>query len=564
MEKLVEKASLYIDVNGLITRKEVIEKIISTDSFYLNVIFNDMTNEEKEEYYTYLTQRELIKYINTCDINTIIRIVNKKIDEVSDTSLTTICNTLNSVKEKEIFIDKFYLYLSSYSTYVIICGLSSDIDKERFINKYVVDKYYYMLCIKTLSDEVKIKYIDRFTKISDRAKLIVSFKNKELIKKYALMPEYSNYRSTLVVSTMDSEFIIEMFRKIEIPSFRNNIINKVNDSHLKLELIRLLKDDGVKGFLLSNYIEVEENIELSKTEVDENITFGVELECSNKDIKQYENLKTIFNDYRIKKDTSVKSGFEIVSPVLHYNIKDLSKLKKVCELLKENNFYTDYTSGGHIHVGAKYLTRRIDYNMLLYLYINTEDILYFISDRENSIKRKKVKEYACKNKERYIKAVDAGLFSLNDERPIIDIFNLINTDRYKGLNFKNLGSKVKDTIEFRMPNGEIEFDELMLNIKLFTRLIEVSHNINDLSDNDEIKVKTLSLCEIDSEKERLDVLLDILFTNEEEKEPYRKRYYANKKLYLKNIRNLLDDVLTNMSSGVRIEEESKSLIRNVN
>lgn len=564
MEKLVEKASAYIDINGLITRKEVIEKIISTDSFYLNMIFNDMTNEEKEEYYIYLTQRELVKYINTCDINTIIKIVNKKIDDVSDTSLTTICNTLNNIKEKEMFIDKFYLYLSSYSIYVIICGLNSDIDKERFIKKYVVDKYYYMLCIKTLSDMVKEKYVDKFTKTSDRAELIISFKNKELIKKYALMPEYSKYRSTLVVSTMDREFIIDMFRKIEIPSFRNNLINKVNDSHLKLELIRLLKDDGVKGFLLSNYMEVEENVELSKTDVDESITFGVELECSNKEIEKYENLKTIFNDYHIKKDNSVKSGFEIVSPVLHYNVKDLSKLKKVCELLKENNFYTDYTSGGHIHIGASYLTRRIDFNMLLYLYINTEDILYFISDRENSIKRKKVKEYACKNKERYIKAVDAGLFSLNDERPIIDIFNLINTDRYKGLNFKNLGSKYKDTIEFRMPNGEIEFEELMLNIKLFARLIEVSHKINDLSNDDEIKIKTLSLCEIDSEKERLNILLDILFTNEEEKELYRKRYYANKKLYLKNIRNLLDNVITNMSGSVRIEEDSKSLIRNVN
>ncbi len=104
--------------------------------------------------------------------------------------------------------------------------------------------------------------------------------------------------------------------------------------------------------------------------------------------------------------------------------------------LKKNNFYTDYTSGGHIHIGSSYLTKKEDYYMLLYLYINTEDILYFICDRKNSIKRNSINRYASKNKNHYIKAIENGVFDTNSD--IKKMLEYINSNRYKGLNFKNL------------------------------------------------------------------------------------------------------------------------------
>ena len=62
----------------------------------------------------------------------------------------------------------------------------------------------------------------------------------------------------------------------------------------------------------------------------------------------------------------------------------MTKLKSVCNLLKENKFYTDKSCGGHIHIGASYFTRKEDFYMLLYLYANTENILYYICDRKNT------------------------------------------------------------------------------------------------------------------------------------------------------------------------------------
>ena len=56
-------------------------------------------------------------------------------------------------------------------------------------------------------------------------------------------------------------------------------------------------------------------------------------------------------------------------------------------------------------------------------------------------------------------------------------------DRYASLNIKNAFSLDKNTIELRIPNGTLEFNELNLNIILFTRIMQkskyFSHNTDD-------------------------------------------------------------------------------------
>lgn len=68
--------------------------------------------------------------------------------------------------------------------------------------------------------------------------------------------------------------------------------------------------------------------------------------------------------------------YEIISPVPHYNVEDLQQLKSVCKILKECNFYTDYSCGGHIHIGADYLKSIKDIYILIYISTNCENIIY--------------------------------------------------------------------------------------------------------------------------------------------------------------------------------------------
>ncbi len=144
------------------------------------------------------------------------------------------------------------------------------------------------------------------------------------------------YYSSLIAATNDSNYIIFEFNKSHSKEFKVGLISNVEDLNLKFQLIEMLEDEKIKEFLLSNYIKEKQLLlKLDGTKVDDNITIGIELECSNKKIENYKNVKSIFRKYKITVDCSVKKGFEIVSPILKYNVKDLNTLKNVCSLLEK-------------------------------------------------------------------------------------------------------------------------------------------------------------------------------------------------------------------------------------
>ena len=65
------------------------------------------------------------------------------------------------------------------------------------------------------------------------------------------------------------------------------------------------------------------------------------------------------------------------------------------------------------------------------------------------------------------------------------------------------------------------------------------------------------------EKERLELFLDILFTDEEEKQKYRQRYINNKKIDLMNTGNLLNEIKTTLFGieNIAFDEKTKTLIK---
>lgn len=554
-----------VDVKGLNTREEVISKLINESKDGIGYIFDKLTEEEQLKYYVLLNQDGVYEYLNKFDFKEKLNLLKNVINKTDEYRLSNFVIYNNDDQFSYDFLKLYSNKLNDFYICKIICNMKD----EKLINVctdlYIKDDYYKTIIIKSFNDDVKEEYIGKMKKESHKVELILSLKDVEKRKYYALLPEFSNYRSDLIVGTNDSEFIKEKFKETEKIKLKLNIIKKVKDSNLKLELIKLLDDGKMSDFLLSNVIEQASLIkDLKGTKIDENITIGIELECCNINIKDYLFLKNIFKDYVVKKDSSVRKGFEIVSPVIKYNLEDMNTLKNVCELLNKHNFYTDKSCGGHIHIGASYLNRWEDYLMLVYLYTNVEEILYYISDKEKTPKRVKVNEYASKTKRNYLKAVNEGIFNnVEFNGSIKEMFEKINNNRYKGMNLKNIGGYIKNTIEFRMPNGEINYDELLLNIKLFARLIEMSHKLNDVDTSKDLKNKASLLASTKSERLRLELLLDILFTDEEEKEKYRNRYIKNKKLDLLNMSNMLNEVKVNLfgTDNIVFDEDNKTLIK---
>lgn len=588
MEKeIYEKIAKYTSIRGIdITGCETIEDLITTlekeDSYYITQVFIYLNDEEKMKYCYKINRIYFLDYMKTLDKKTQKEVITMHIDNLKKDYIIDFIESLESDLEKyeylELLSDKLKDNLLGIKN--IILSMNDEQMKIISINAFLNDKSYYKIdTIQKLSDEAKELYIDSLED-SDATKVILSFNNKELIKKYSLQKRFTKYRSKLVSATNDPTYIKEVFKSINVNKFRVNLITILEDTNLKRELTELLSDANLKSYLLSN--EEEETIlnnlitpvttsELGKTEVDNKITIGVELECCNKEIDNYTKTKTLLNHFDVKRDTTVRSGLEITSPIMHYDMENLTLLKSLCELLKENKFYTDTSCGGHIHIGSNYFTTKEDYLMLLYLYNNCEEILYYITDRENTKKRPSFDRYATKSKEAYIGAIDEGLFKKeNFNKEITSIFNKINPDRYRGLNFKNIDSLTKQTIEFRMPNGEIDFTELLANIKLFSRLIEMSHKLNYLEKTDPIKVKAFLIGETKSDIEKLNLLLDILFTTESEKQIYIDRYTKNSKLDIEEKKKFLIDIKKHLFKekenpviSFEYDQEEKTLTKKV-
>lgn len=558
-----------IDFSDCLTNDDKIKKIINKDKNLFEDLFYELDENEKEKYFYNLKTYLLKKYLSTkSDDFKFNYIINyyKILDDITIKNLTELINDDNLKYE---IVALLITNKNGYYIIYIMKNITSDILKMKLINLIIKTNYSSFICtdaIMLLNDDKNKELFIPFLSKYEQTKIIKSFKDVNLIKKYSLKKEYSNYRSNLIAATQDSEFIKKQFIRINVPIFRNNLINLISDEKLKLELISLLDDKNVGRFILSNLDNYYDDYlidcegEVIDSEIDDQITIGVELECCNKKINHYKNIKSVLKDFIIKSDGSVRSGFEIVSPILHYTKTDMQKLKSVCNLLKENEFYTDYSCGGHIHIGANYLATVQEMYMLLYLYNNCEHIIYQICNKAHSKSRKNINIYAKTTKNIYLKASKDGMLNENlTNEQMIDTLHKISNSRYKGLNLKNLNNSFKKTIEFRMPNGEIEFTELIFNIKLFTKLVQRAHELANLDMSDKRKIQALHLSDHMPERKRLELFLNILFDSEKDKEIYRERYNSNIVLF-ESIKN---ELFYKKEKLIEIDKDSKRLSKKV-
>lgn len=111
------------------------------------------------------------------------------------------------------------------------------------------------------------------------------------------------------------------------------------------------------------------------------------------------------------------------------------------------------------------------------------------------------------------------------------------TGRTAAINLLNINNG-KNTIEFRLPNGSINPDVWIENARLFGRIVEISEKLAQIEKKDKLELteedkKILGLREElkkeKPEREKMEDLLDLLFT-EEEKPIYVERYNENSKL----------------------------------
>lgn len=279
------------------------------------------------------------------------------------------------------------------------------------------------------------------------------------------------------------------------------------------------------------------------------MTVGIEIEATG-ELKEIdftrldlENETDILMGWEAKGETTVDNGIEIVSPRLSGTKQESKDIYAICSALTQLGETTSSQCGGHIHIGADYLTSKKSYVNLLVLWSNTEKILYEISNPPGELPRLGVSEYASPISGKVEEAIAKGTINLETEEDLkvftTKLKSIQKSNKNFSLNFLNVNNIEKRTLEFRLSNGTLNPQTWIENINLFAGIVKVSEDLAQIQQKPEQDRTTYELEKLKmfeklgteglTERQMLDILLS-LAVPPEKKQIYEERYEVNSKL----------------------------------
>ena len=159
-------------------------------------------------------------------------------------------------------------------------------------------------------------------------------------------------------------------------------------------------------------------------------------------------------------------------------------------------------------------------------------------NEQGQIPRTGINKSASPISARVNKFLENGTIYIEDEEDLdefIKDLQYIQENRYVGLNLLNINNG-KNTIEFRIPNGTINPDTWIENIRLFGRIVQISEKLAEIEKQTECSEEDLKIFKLKEklkedipEQDKFEVLLELLFLKEE-RQVYRERYNTNSKI----------------------------------
>lgn len=539
------------------------------NNFLVNLKYN-------KNLYDYLNKSEVISLIesfNTLildrnyEINLSIEKVNSLINGKSLNYILVIVNGLNE-EEKVYFIGKIikdFSFIKESKLFCLINKLSDDNlikiglllhdkkvisdvfslikDKNKKINYLSkLNEKDTLLFLLTLSDEEKLVFIEKGFFVSS---LVSSLSEKYIYKEF---DKLNDVQKQNVIYNVKNESI-----KYNLLEKSKGLINPYTEKTLISLIYVSTTDLSLKERISNKYFDFKDteyditntaggkkqilesiNILMHKISLLKNYTFGLELETSNENAAYYLDRKYIFNNWFFQDEASVDFGLEITSPVLNYSENALKEIKYICQMTEKIGAKITPTCAGHIHIGFNAFRNENELKMLYMLFCNNENIFYLISNHKNSLIRPKCFNVARPLSLDLNEAISSGKFKNTvDLFDFVRIMNGVQGDRFASINLQNAFTKNKNTIEFRAPNCEINYDELVLNIILYLKLVDASIRYSNIK-----KIKgefDFLVSNIPNDKEKCDVLLNLLFDKDtylisKFQERFEENYLINKKV----------------------------------
>lgn len=369
--------------------------------------------------------------------------------------------------------------------------------------------------------------------------------------------------TSLILETGDSEYIKECIKNRQKYDFSIKdileLMELIGDSEYikkciedrqeykfsKDEVLGLIEEIGDMVFT-KKYIDehMEERKKSKSINLPADMTIGIEIEAEN-GIRKLNGF--VDKKWELKRDGSLQHGLEVVSPILKGDTHSVDEIYDTCSILKAAGFTTSKRCGGHIHIGADYLKSKQAYQNLSEIWANAEKILCIISNPEGQLPRKGVSEYSSPISKKIEKAIEDGEIDILEENELgefVSELQKVQGNRYSAINFLNAMEDMKNTIEFRLSNGTIDPDVWVENINLYGGIVKVAQElaiiqgkpIGEITAEDLNKLQLFELLKDNeiSQDYQLEVLLNLIMVDEEQKDVYRRRYRVNSKLLEKN------------------------------
>ena len=269
------------------------------------------------------------------------------------------------------------------------------------------------------------------------------------------------------------------------------------------------------------------------------MTIGVEIESEG--LASREEIAGIIGNlsWKLKPDDTLDDGIEAVPSSGLTPSTAGDEIYGACKALCLSGQTISERCGGHIHIGADYLTDLQDWKNLRTIWNDTEKILYIISNRKGEIPRKGVLVYArpiSGNDES--KQETINLENESDLEKFIVGTKIIQGTRYSGINYCNVGRKEKNTIEFRLPNGTLDPTTWIENINLFGGLVGVSHELSKImlkseeqrTEEEKKMLYNYEVIQMEQDERKVAEALIGLCVSQEQMQTYLDRYDENSEL----------------------------------
>jgi len=344
---------------------------------------------------------------------------------------------------------------------------------------------------------------------------------------------------------------LRILKHISNPELMEKFIALLEDCPLRSELEPFLdgiKDENMRQHVVELFLvkfkispekisllkaQQEEEKDFEKLFLPEKETFGVELEFEGvweEETFLWDYLIGGFRKegFQIRDDVTLNGGSEIVTPILRDTEESWRKLYRITRFAENIGGKVTENCGTHIHFGADVFEENPQYfRMFLKIWQEVEPLLYMVSNKEGEIveknRRDNIKPIAHKIQEMLLQT-EGKEVSIKDMITMLDM-------REKGfsVNLRNivLGDEEKYTVEFRLPNGTLDYQVIRENVDLYGRLLWLAKELVRNPEYQKEAQESFFRTDV-NETQKLKSLLELLFEEEEKKKIYLQRLHSVK------------------------------------